>query len=110
MQAVLPGHALFISATNLRTGKIRFFEGAEISPPVIVASACLPTLFRAVEIAGPRTGQVDACRDGGHTGNPALFDPGLADVLGGTCRSRPSSSRRPRIGEGATVDLEEMFG
>jgi NTE family protein len=78
------GPALFISATNVRTGKIRVFEGAEISTPVLLASACLPTLFQAVEIADPRTGQFEAYWDGGYTGNPALFplfDPGLPDDI-----------------------------
>ncbi len=67
------GPALFISATNVRTGKIRVFEGAEISPDVLLASACLPTIFRAVEIPDPETGRVEAYWDGGYSGNPALF-------------------------------------
>ena len=64
---------LFVSATNVRTGKIRVFSGAEISTDVILASACLPTLFQAVEITDPKTGITDAFWDGGYAGNPALF-------------------------------------
>ncbi len=64
---------LFVSATNVRTGKIRVFSGAEISTDVVLASACLPTLFQAVEIDDPVTGVTEAFWDGGYTGNPALF-------------------------------------
>ena len=61
------GPAFFVSATNVRTGKIKVFTGQEISTKAILASACLPTLFRAVEIGE------EAYWDGGYTGNPALF-------------------------------------
>ena len=67
------GPQLFISATNVRTGKIRVFSGTEISTDVIMASACLPTLFQAVEVKDPVTGCIESYWDGGYTGNPALF-------------------------------------
>ncbi len=67
------GPALFIGATNVRTGRIRVFSGDEITPDVLLASACLPTVFQAVEIDDPKTGTRDAYWDGGYTGNPALF-------------------------------------
>ena len=67
------GPALHIAATNVRSGKIKVFSGAELAPEVILASAALPTLFQAVEIADPATGQTHAYWDGGYTGNPALF-------------------------------------
>lgn len=67
------GPELFISATNVRTGKIRVFSHEEITTDVMMASACLPTLFQAVEIDDPKTGQREAFWDGGYTGNPALF-------------------------------------
>ncbi|WP_377505433.1 patatin-like phospholipase family protein [Octadecabacter sp. R77987] len=67
------GPELHICATNVRSGKIRVFSGAEIVPDAILASACLPTLFRAVEMDDPVTGQREAFWDGGYTGNPALF-------------------------------------
>jgi NTE family protein len=67
------GPRFFVSTTNVSTGKIRVFTGADVSVPVILASACLPTLFQAVEIADPVTGEVDAYWDGGYSGNPALF-------------------------------------
>lgn len=67
------GPALFICATNVRSGKARVFSGAEISTDVLLASACLPTLFQAVEIDDPKTGVREAFWDGGYTGNPALW-------------------------------------
>ena len=65
--------ALFISATNVRTGKIRVFSGQEICTDVLLASACLPTVFQAVEIIDQGTGIKEAYWDGGYSGNPALF-------------------------------------
>lgn len=59
--------AFFVSATKVRTGKIRVFSGSEINTDVLLASACLPTIFQAVEIDG------EDYWDGGYTGNPALF-------------------------------------
>lgn len=59
--------AFFVSATNVRTGKIRVFSGTEINTNVLLASACLPTIFKAVSIDG------EDYWDGGYTGNPALF-------------------------------------
>src|SRR6056297_129956 len=61
------GPRLFVGATNVHTGKIRVFTGHEISTRSLLASACLPTLFQAVEIDGAHYW------DGGYTGNPALF-------------------------------------
>ncbi|MBO9449536.1 patatin-like phospholipase family protein [Tropicibacter sp. R16_0] len=76
------GPELFICATRVRTGKIRIFQGDEISSEAILASACLPTLFKAVEIDDPETRRREAYWDGGYTGNPALFplfNTGLPD-------------------------------
>lgn len=67
------GPRLFICATRVRTGKVRVFEGDAITTDAILASACLPTLFQAVEIDDPETGRREAYWDGGYTGNPALF-------------------------------------
>jgi NTE family protein len=68
-----PGPEFHICATNVRTGKIRVFTRDQIGPEAIMASACLPTLFKAVEIEDPETGTLEAYWDGGYTGNPALF-------------------------------------
>ena len=61
------GPRLFVNATNVRTGKVRVFDEAAIRPEVLMAAACLPTIFQAVEVDG------EAYWDGGYTGNPALF-------------------------------------
>lgn len=76
------GPELFVCATNVRSGKIRVFSGAEITTDAILASACLPEIFQAVEIDDPTTGRTEAYWDGGYTGNPALyplFNRGLPD-------------------------------
>lgn len=67
------GPDFFVSATRVRDGKLRVFDCAEVTPEVIMASACLPTLFRAIEIFDAKTGREEAFWDGGYTGNPALF-------------------------------------
>jgi NTE family protein len=58
---------LFISATNVWSGKIRIFKRAELTAHHVLASACLPTIFQAVEVDG------EPYWDGGYVGNPALF-------------------------------------
>jgi NTE family protein len=67
------GPQLFVSATHVKSGKPRVFQGDEITTDAILASACLPTLYQAVEIADPRTGKLEAYWDGGYMGNPALY-------------------------------------
>ncbi|PWE33167.1 patatin [Maritimibacter sp. 55A14] len=76
----MSGPALHICATNVRSGKVRVFTGEEICTDTILASACLPTLFRAVEWDDPATGRCEAFWDGGYTGNPALFPLFAADL------------------------------
>lgn len=74
------GPRLFVSATNVQTGRIRVFTNHRATVEAVLASACLPRVFRAVEILDPDTGHVEAYWDGGFTGNPALFplyDPAL---------------------------------
>jgi NTE family protein len=58
---------LFISATNVESGKIRVFDHNEVTVDAILASACLPQLFQAVAIDG------EHYWDGGYMGNPALY-------------------------------------
>jgi NTE family protein len=57
---------LFVTATNVRTGRGRVFRNAELTPDVLLASACLPTLFQAIEIDG------EPYWDGGYVGNPTI--------------------------------------
>jgi NTE family protein len=58
---------VFVTATNVRTGRARTFTQPGLSVDTIMASACLPFMFKAVEIGG------EAYWDGGYMGNPALF-------------------------------------
>lgn len=58
---------LFVAATRVKDGKVRIFERQEVTVDALLASACLPQLFQAVEIAG------EAYWDGGYMGNPAIF-------------------------------------
>ncbi len=58
---------LFIAATHVATGKLRIFRHGELSAEAVLASACLPLLFQAVEVDG------EAYWDGGYMGNPSLL-------------------------------------
>ncbi|MGV8056977.1 MAG: patatin-like phospholipase family protein [Smithellaceae bacterium] len=58
---------LFICATNVLTGRLKVFENREITPEMILASACLPYLYQAPEING------EYYWDGGYMGNPPIF-------------------------------------
>ena len=58
---------LYLSATNVRTGKVKVFANDEITVDSVMASGCLPFLFQAVEIDG------EAYWDGGYMGNPAIY-------------------------------------
>jgi NTE family protein len=57
---------VFVTATNVRTGRGRVFRNPQLTPEVLLASACLPVLFQAIEIDG------EAYWDGGYSGNPTL--------------------------------------
>ena len=61
------GQKLFLSATNVQSGNVRIFQNPEITVDVVMASACLPFMYQAVEIDG------HSYWDGGYMGNPALF-------------------------------------
>ncbi len=72
------GPALFVGATNVRSGKVHVFSGQKITAQALLASACLPSAFQAVEIDG------EAYWDGGFTGNPSLwplYAPELPDDI-----------------------------
>ncbi len=57
---------LFITATNVHTGRGRVFRNRDLTPEVLLASACLPTMFQAIEIDG------EPFWDGGYSGNPTI--------------------------------------
>ncbi len=58
---------IYIAATNVRTGRLHIFPHDKISAEAVMASACLPAVFRAVEIDGV------SYWDGGYLGNPVLY-------------------------------------
>jgi NTE family protein len=58
---------IFIAATNVQTGRLHIFPRAKISAEAVMASACLPAVFRAVQIDGV------PYWDGGYLGNPVLY-------------------------------------
>lgn len=70
---------LFVCATNVRTARAKVFTTKEISADAVMASACLPHIFKAVEIDG------EAYWDGGFMGNPPIFplidDTETEDIL-----------------------------
>ncbi len=57
---------VFVTATNVSTGRGRVFRNNELTPDVLLASACLPTIFKAIEIDG------EHYWDGGYSGNPTI--------------------------------------
>lgn len=61
------GPELFIAATSVHNGKLRIFSRKELTADMLMASAALPLLFRAVYVDG------EPFWDGGYMGNPALF-------------------------------------
>ena len=73
------GPKVFVCATNVRTGRGEIFSGARLSADAVMASACLPLLFKAVEIEG------EHYWDGGFSGNPALhpliYQTETSDIL-----------------------------
>ena len=62
-----PDVQVFVTATNVRTGRPRIFGQGEVTIDAVLASACLPQMFPAVEIDG------EAYWDGGFTANPAVY-------------------------------------
>lgn len=73
------GPKVFVCATNVRTGRGEIFSGARLSADAVMASACLPMVFKAVEIDG------QPYWDGGYSGNPALhpliYETETSDIL-----------------------------
>ena len=57
---------IFVTATSVSTGRARIFRNAEVTPDALLASACLPTMFRAIEI------DEELYWDGGYSGNPTI--------------------------------------
>ncbi len=77
IESVVP--QVFVCATNVRTGRGEIFSGPRLSADAVMASACLPMVFKAVEIDG------EHYWDGGYSGNPALhpliYQTETSDIL-----------------------------
>jgi NTE family protein len=73
------GIRLFVAATNVRTGRLKIFRREEMTADMVMASACLPFVYQAVEVEG------EHYWDGGYMGNPTLFplvdDHGSRDII-----------------------------
>jgi len=87
---------LFISATSVRSGKVKVFKRDELCAEAVMASACLPFLFQSVEIDG------EAYWDGGYMGNPVLFpffyhctsqDVAIVQINPLGCQETPKTAR-----------------
>jgi NTE family protein len=84
---------LFVTATNVRTGRGRVLRNGELDPEVLIASACLPSLFQAIEIDG------ESYWDGGYAGNPTItplvrecdsHDTIVVQITPSSARARPA--------------------
>lgn len=93
------GLNLYISATNVRSGKIRVFETKELTIDAVMASACLPFMFKAVEIDG------EHYYDGGYMGNPALFPL----IYGAECRDIVIVQINPLYRDAVPTDAREIM-
>jgi NTE family protein len=100
--------ALVVSATRVRTGEARLFRDEAVTAEVLLASACLPQVFPAVEIDG------EPYWDGGYASNPplrALVEAGSpADVV--LVRTTPVERPDPPAGAAGVLDRadEMVFG
>jgi NTE family protein len=90
-----------IGATDVRTGRARIFTGAEISCEALMASACLPHVFQAVEIDGR------AYWDGGYSGNPPLY-PLYTSVSEDTLLVKINPLDRPDLPDHAAEIVERI--
>ena len=93
---------LFVTATNVRTGRGHVFRNADLTPEVLLASACLPTLFQAIEIDG------DAYWDGGFAGNPTISPLVLECTSRDTILVPINPIERPGLPRGAREILDRV--
>jgi NTE family protein len=93
---------LFVTATRVRTGRGRIFRNGEITADVLLASACLPTMFRAVEIEG------EAYWDGGYAGNPTITPLVRESDAHDTLLVQINPAERPEIPRSAAEILNRL--
>jgi len=92
-----------VTATNIHTGRGRLFRNAELTPDVLLASACLPTRFHAIEISG------EPYWDGGYSANPTIMplvrDCNSQDTLLVAVNPGRTTRERKNIGGRSSLDL-----
>ena len=97
-----PAMRLYVCATNVTTGEPRVFSGEDLSIAALLASACLPFLYRAVEIDGV------PYWDGGYAGNPVL-----APLIDGASRDNGRDvlliQLNPQVRAGAPVTASDIM-
>jgi NTE family protein len=93
---------LFVTATKVRTGRGRIFRNGEITADVLLASACLPTMFRAVEIDG------EAYWDGGYAGNPTITPLVRESDAHDTILVQINPTERPEVPRSAAEILNRL--
>jgi NTE family protein len=93
---------LFVTATSVRTGRGRIFRNAEITPDVLLASACLPTMYQAIEIDG------EAYWDGGYVGNPTITPLVRESDAHDTILVQINPTERPETPRTATAILNRL--
>src|SRR5262249_3359817 len=93
---------LFVTATRVRTGRGRIFRNAEITADVLLASACLPTMFRAIEVDG------EPYWDGGYAGNPTITPLVLESDAHDTVLVQINPTERPEIPRSAAEILNRL--
>jgi NTE family protein len=93
---------LFVTATKVRTGRGRIFRNGEITPDVLLASACLPTMYQAIEIDG------EAYWDGGYSGNPTITPLVRKSDAHDTILVQINPTERPEIPRSAMEILNRL--
>ena len=93
---------LFITATNVRTGRGRVFRNTELTPDALLASACLPTMNQAVEVDG------EFYWDGGFAGNPTITPLVRASKADDIIMVAVNPVERPDIPTGAREILNRI--
>jgi NTE family protein len=99
LAAYASGINLYISATNVRSGKIKVFDNKELSIDAVMASACLPFMFKAVQIGD------EHYYDGGYMGNPAIFPL----LYNSACRDVVIVQINPLYREHVPTDAREIL-
>ena len=95
---------LFLSATDVRTAKVKVFSGKELRAEHVLASTCLPLMMQAVEVDG------EYYWDGGYSGNPAIFPLVYECEIAGHRPGPPDAGRPARSSDLVAGDHESHAG